>query len=114
MTPEERRQLEHQIQESHERRGRQVQLSTQISKEIVGAADVTELYERVVTQVKEQFGFYHVQILRYDPTVDAVVLMAGYGTIGAAMKAGGPELAISVLLINVVVGLGYTISKTRA
>jgi len=105
---EERRQLEHQIQESHERRGRHVQLSTQISKEIVGAKDVTELYKRVVTQVKEQFGFYHVQILRYDPTADAVVLMAGYGEIGAAMQASNHQMPMGVGLIGTAAATGQS------
>ncbi|MGD2077612.1 MAG: GAF domain-containing protein, partial [Chloroflexota bacterium] len=103
---EERRQLELQIQESHERRGRQVQLSTQISKEIVGAADVAELYDRVVTQIKEQFGFYHVQILRYDPTVDAVVLMAGYGEVGDAMRSAGHRMPMGVGLIGAAAATG--------
>ncbi len=97
---EERRQLEKQIQESHERRGRQVRLSTQISKEIIGAADVSELYRRVVTQVKEQFGFYHVQLLRYDESSDAMVLVAGYGEIGKAMRAENHQMPMGVGLIG--------------
>ncbi|MGD8806366.1 MAG: GAF domain-containing protein [Chloroflexota bacterium] len=103
---EERRQLEFQIQESHERRGRQVQLSTQISKEIVGAANLGELYQRVVNQVKEQFGFYHVQLLRYNPTADAVVLMAGYGEIGAKMKANNHRMPMGVGLIGAAAATG--------
>ena len=103
---EERRQLERQIQDSHERRGRQVRLSTQISKEIVDAAGVSELYQRVVTQVKEQFGFYHVQILRYDESVDAVVLIAGYGEAGEAMRADKHQMPLGVGLIGAAAATG--------
>ncbi len=103
---EERWQLESQIQASHERRGRQVQLSTQISQEIVGAANLAELYQRVVDQVKDQFGFYHVQVLRYNATVDAVVLMAGYGTVGAKMKSQNHRMPMGEGLIGAAAATG--------
>jgi PAS domain S-box-containing protein len=108
---EERLQLERQIQDSYERRGRQVRLSTRISKEIVGAADVSELYGRVVTQVKEQFGFYHVQILRYDESVDAIILIAGYGEIGAAMRADNHQMPVGAGLIGTAAATGRSVLR---
>ena len=41
-----------------------------------------DLYQRVVNQVKEQFGYYHTQLLRYDPTQEVIVLVTGYGETG--------------------------------
>jgi signal transduction histidine kinase len=108
---EERLQLERQIQDSYERRGRQVRLSTQISQEIVGAADVSELYGRVVTQVKEQFGFYHVQILRYDKSADAVILIAGYGEIGAAMREDNHQMPMGAGLIGAAAATGKSVLR---
>ncbi|MDX1616404.1 MAG: GAF domain-containing protein, partial [Candidatus Promineifilaceae bacterium] len=96
----ERRELEQQIQESLEQRSRQVRLSTQLSRQIAEAPDLNDLYERVVTQVKEQFGFYHVQLLRYEPVLEAVVLMAGYGQTGRLMKEQGHRMVMGQGLIG--------------
>lgn len=97
---EERRQLERRVEQSVARRERQMQLSAQLSRDIVTAADLNELYERVVLQLKEQFGFYHVQLLRYEPAVDALVLIAGYGKVGRQMRAAGHRLPVGAGLIG--------------
>ena len=90
----ERKRLERQIQESLERRGRQVQTSTEIAQEIAAAPALNELFRRVVTLVKERFGYYHTQIFRYEPALDAVVLVTGYGEVGQKMLAAGHKLAV--------------------
>lgn len=92
--------LEDQIRSSLERRSREVELSTQVAREIAAAPDLNNLYKRVVTQVKEQFGFYHVQLLRYDPLVDAVTLIAGYGQVGLKMLVEDHQMPMGVGLIG--------------
>ena len=67
------------IQASLEQRGRQVQTSTEVAQEITSATDLTELFKRVVTLIKERFNYYHAQIFRYEADQDAVVLLTGYG-----------------------------------
>ena len=67
-----RKNLELHVQTAFERRGQQVQLSTQVSQSIAAADSFEDLYQRVVNQVKEQFGYYHTQLLRYDPTQEVV------------------------------------------
>jgi PAS domain S-box-containing protein len=89
-----RKELEQQIQESLERRAQQVQTSTEVAQEIADAAELDELFHRVVTLIKERFGYYHAQIFRYDPECDAMVLVIGYGKAGEDMLAAGHQLSM--------------------
>ena len=107
----ERKKLENQIQESLERRGYQVQVSTQVAQDIAGATDLNELIDRVVVSVKERFGYYHTQLLRYDPTVDAIVLVKGYGEIGAKMLELGHSMKMGVGLIGTAAETGETVLR---
>ncbi|MFN2108312.1 MAG: PAS domain-containing protein [Anaerolineae bacterium] len=83
----ERVQMEQVIQTSLERRGRQVQTSTEVAQEIAAATALDDLFERVVTLVKERFGYYHAQIFRYDASARVMRLVVGYGMVGARMLA---------------------------
>ncbi|MFZ6027375.1 MAG: GAF domain-containing protein [Chloroflexota bacterium] len=107
----ERKQLEAQIQQSLVRRGRQVQLSTQIAQNIASAASLDELYRQVVSDVKEQFGYYHVQLLRYDSNLDAVTLVVGYGEIGRKMLAADHRLPMGTGLIGTAASTGETMLR---
>ncbi len=108
---QEREALEKQIQQSFERRGRQVLLSAQLSKDIIAANDVTDLYQRVVNQVKDQFGFYHTQLLRYEPSLDSVVLIAGYGEIGQQMLEAGHKMPMGLGLIGKAAATGNPVLR---
>ena len=88
----ERRKSEREIQKALERRDRQIQISTEIAQEIAAAPALDELYRRAVTLIKERFGYYHVQIFRHDPWQNAMVMVEGYGSAGAKMKAAGHKL----------------------
>ncbi len=77
--------LNNQIQETLVRREQEVRLSTQIAQDIADAADLSDLYHRVVTQIHEQFGYYYTQLLRYDPALDLIGLIEGYGEVGQQM-----------------------------
>ncbi|MGB8984079.1 MAG: GAF domain-containing protein, partial [Anaerolineales bacterium] len=107
----ERKQLQQEIQTALERRGLQVQLSTRVSQSIAAAASLQELYERVVAQVKEQFDYYHTQILRYDNVLEAVVLVNGYGKVGAQMLADGHRLPMGEGLIGTAAATGQTVLR---
>jgi PAS domain S-box-containing protein len=102
----ERKQLEREIQESLERRGRQVQTSTEIAQEIAAAPALDELFKRVVTLIKERFGYYHAQLFRYDPAQDAVVLVSGYGEAGQKMLAAGHQLPMGRGIVGTVAATG--------
>lgn len=85
----EQKRLERQIQESLERRGRQVQTSTEIAQEIATAPALDELYQKVVTLVKEQFGYYHAQLFLLNERKDRLVAVAGYGDMGRQLAEQG-------------------------
>ncbi len=53
------------------------------------ASALNQLYHRLVSLIKNRFGYYHVQLFRYGPVQDALLLVEGYGEIGAQMKAEG-------------------------
>lgn len=78
----ERKRLEHQIQQSLELQGRQVQISTEVAQEIAATPVLSDLYQKVVTLVKEQFGYYHAQLFLIDEAHDRLVTVAGYGDVG--------------------------------
>ncbi len=75
--------------QSLEHRSRQMRMSAEIGQDLASATSVDELYGRLVTLVREGLGYYHVQLFCYDPMLDAMVLVAGYGEVGEKMKATG-------------------------
>ena len=107
----EQKELERQIQEEFERRGKQVELSTEISQKISQATELSDLLEQVVTLTKENLGYYHTQVLRYDALQDAVILLKGYGEVGEKMLAGGHAMPMGVGLIGTAAETGETILR---
>ncbi len=97
--------------EWQERRRRQVQLVTQVNQAIATAGSLNELYRRVVTQIKEHFHYYHVQLLRFDAELDAAVLVAGYGDIGAAMMAEEHQMPVGKGLIGLAAQLKQSVLR---
>ncbi|MCP4536541.1 MAG: PAS domain S-box protein [Chloroflexi bacterium] len=71
----ERKQLEQKRAGIYEHRARQVQLTTEVAQEIAAAPTMDQLYQRVVTLVKGQFGYRYVRLFCYDPKLDAIVLV---------------------------------------
>lgn len=94
-------------------RGREVALATQIAQEIAAAPNLHELYQRIVKEIKEQLGYYHVQLLRYAPVLDTVVLIAGYGEVGQKMKELNHNLPMGVGLIGTAAATGQTVLRSN-
>ena len=105
----ERKRLERQIQESLARRGVQVQTSTEVAQEIATAPALEELFRRVVTLVKERFGYYHAQIFRYEPALNAMLLVAGYGKAGEKMLAASHRLEMGRGVVGTAAAAGQTV-----
>ncbi|MBK6792867.1 MAG: PAS domain S-box protein [Anaerolineales bacterium] len=106
-----RKRLEREIQEGFDRRGYQVQISTEISQEVATASELNELFTQVVKLTKERLGYYHTQLLRYDPTRDAVVLVSGYGETGQKMLSGGHQMPMGSGLIGTAAASGQTVLR---
>ncbi|MBE2220605.1 MAG: GAF domain-containing protein [Anaerolineae bacterium] len=90
------------------RRSQEVALTIQIAQDIASAPNLTDLYQRVVNQIKEQFNYYHVQLLRYDPFLDTVALIYGYGEIGQKMLDMNHSMPLGVGLIGTAAASGKT------
>ncbi len=109
----ERKQFEKQLQEMVALRGSQVETSTQIAQEIASATELEELFNRVVTLVKDRFGYYHTQLLRYEPALNMVVLVVGYGETGRQMVAAGHRMEMGRGLIGVAAATGQTVMRAN-
>jgi PAS domain S-box-containing protein len=110
----ERKRLEHEFQASLEQRSRQVQTSIEVAQHIAAAPQLEELFHRVVTLIKERFGYYHVQLFRYEPAEDAVKLITGYGEIGQKMLASGHKLAMGRGVVGTAAATGQSILAADA
>ena len=108
----ERKHQERQREELYERRATQVQISTQVAQEIAAAPALDELFRRVVTLIKERFDYYHAQILRYEPSQDAVVLVTGYGEAGEQMLAAGHSMPLGRGVVGTAAATGQPILAT--
>lgn len=84
-----RKRPEHQATGELERRARQVQTSTDVAQEIAAALALDELYRRVVTLVKERFGYYHAQLFLLNEEEDRLETVAGYGKVGRQLSEQG-------------------------
>jgi PAS domain S-box-containing protein len=103
--------LQKQNEESLLRRGQEVQLVTQVAQEIATATDLDDLYQRVVSQVKDQFGYYHVQLLRYDPSLDIMALVVGYGDTGQKMLEMNHSVPMGIGLIGTAAKSGLPVLR---
>ena len=87
-------------QETLARRSHEVALATQIAQEIAAATNLNDLYQRVVNQVQELFGYYHTQLLRFDAALETVALVYGYGTVGKEMLELNHSIPMNVGIIG--------------
>lgn len=95
------------------RREREVKLTTQVAQEIASASDLHDLYQRVVTQVQEQFGYYYTQLLRYDDSMDTLALVVGYGDAGQKMLAMNHSMPMGVGLIGQAAKIKQSVLRGR-
>ena len=97
------------IQGSLQSRSREVALSIQIAQQVAAAPTLNDLFRSVVNQIKEEYNYYHVQLLRYDPFLDTVALIYGYGDVGGKMLAMNHSMLLGVGLIGTAAATGNTI-----
>lgn len=96
----------------YERRALQAQTSTQISQEIAVVPALDDLYRLVVTLIKERFDYYHAQIFRYDPEINALRLIAGYGEVGQNMLAEGHQIEMGIGVVGRAAETGQPVLAT--
>jgi GAF domain-containing protein len=71
-----------------------MQLTTEVAQAIASAPSLDALFQRVVTLVKERFGYYHVHVYQHDPDRGVLELAAGYGEPGRIMREQGHSIKV--------------------
>lgn len=104
---------EDQLQTLLERQRRHVRLSTLVAQDTTAVTNLNDLYNRVVTQIKEQFGFYHVQLLRFDSQSQTLALVSGYGDAGKQMLADGYRVSVGDGVIGGAAEQGVSILRAN-
>jgi len=104
-----RKLLEQKVQQSLERRTRQIRWINNIIQETISATTLDELYQRVVTRLYEGFELYHVQLYRYNQAKNKLILVAASGEIGKTLLANNHQLALNQLDIgaDIIAGKSY-------
>ncbi len=83
------------LEERVTERTRQLETVEEISRQLTGILDLTPLLEEVVTLIKEKFDYYHSHIYLLNERTETLVMEAGYGQAGAAMKRQGHSILMS-------------------
>jgi len=99
------------LQASLDRRGEQMRLATTVAQEIAVLPTLTDLYDRVVELVKDQFGFYHVQLFLFDEGRGRVSLVSSSGEVGKKLLAERHALRLGVGLVGTAVSTGQSILR---
>jgi GAF domain-containing protein/HAMP domain-containing protein len=66
-----------------------------LGEQLNAILNLDDLLAAVVNQVKEQFNYYHAHIYLLDENRDRLVVAAGTGEAGAAMKAAGHNIPLN-------------------
>ena len=81
--------------QQEEKRTRQLQTVTEVSRTITNILDKDELLQTVVDLTNERFNLYHTHIYLLNENETTLVLQAGVGTIGQAMVAEKWEIPLT-------------------
>ena len=87
------KQLIQQIQESLDRRGQQVEASTEVAQRIAAATEPEALFQRIVQLIQHRFNYYHVHV--YTLEKQRLIMQAGTGNAGKMMKHAGHQISLS-------------------
>jgi GAF domain-containing protein/HAMP domain-containing protein len=74
-------------------RTKALELSSEVSRRLSTILDRKELVSEVVNQVRDAFGYYHVQIYFYDEARQNLVMAGGTGEAGRTMVEQSHQLA---------------------
>ncbi|MCB0165860.1 MAG: GAF domain-containing protein [Anaerolineae bacterium] len=109
----EHKRLEQQVRQSLDRRERQIRVVTQIAQETARATHLDDLYRKVVAQIKEQFGFYHVELFRHETEMKKLSLVAGYGEIGRQMLFEGYQVPLGRGVVGLAAAIGASVRRSK-
>jgi len=85
----------------------QVQIASEIAREISSALNLDELLLKAVNLILDRFNFYHASIFLIDPIENIALIREATGEAGAQMKRVGHKLAVgSKSVVGYVSGQG--------
>lgn len=70
-------------------RTRRLELVAALGERLSGVLNLDELLTIAINEIKQNFGYYHVQAYLFDDPGENLILAAGAGEAGSAMKARG-------------------------
>lgn len=88
-----RKELEEHIEESLDRREREVRTTTEIAQHIAAFPALEDLFREVVNLVQQRFGYYHVHI--YLLQARRLIMQEGTGEAGRKIKEDKHEISLS-------------------
>jgi putative methionine-R-sulfoxide reductase with GAF domain len=83
-----------------ENRSRALAASAEVSRRLSTILDTQALVNEVVNQVQTAFNYYHVHIYLLDEQRQKLIMSGGTGSAGAAMLAGGHQIALNQGLVG--------------
>jgi PAS domain S-box-containing protein len=89
-----------QLEQTLDRRVREVATSIEVGQAIAAAPKLEELFSRVVTLIKERFGYYHAHVYQVDLERNDLEMMAGYGEPGRILRERGHRIPMGAGLVG--------------
>jgi GAF domain-containing protein len=76
-------------------RTQRLELVASLSGQLVAILDVDQLLTKLVNQVKDRFSYYHAHVYIINRESESLVMRAGAGTAGEAMKTQGHSIPLN-------------------
>lgn len=108
----EREVLEDAVQDSLAKRGREIRVLNQLAREVTVMTSLHDLYNHLVSLVKEEFDYYYVQLFRYNTALNTAELVVGYGEVGERLVTVHHSIPLGVGLIGRAIASGETVLIT--
>lgn len=88
------------LEERVDARTHDLTISAEVSRSLSTILDSEQLVQEVVRQVRNAFGYYHVQIYIFDEAAQQLRMAGGTGTAGQTMLAAGHKLSLGQGLVG--------------
>ncbi len=111
------RELAEELENTRKELGRhaeQLHFSLKVAEDGAESADLDDFFARLVTRIKEIFGYDHAQLFRFDREADDYLLVAGYGSVGEQMVATGVRVPGDAEIIAEAISTGSAVVKLGA
>jgi GAF domain-containing protein/HAMP domain-containing protein len=83
-----------QAEQQSQQRIRQLEITAEISRQLISILDVDDLLRQMVNSIQNAFGYYHVHVYLIDQNTGELVMREGTGEVGRQLKAKGHSLKL--------------------